>query len=203
MRNLLSQFSVYFLDSGFYPTLKSQGWTSVRRWFADHSPRYCPSTSSRPLLSASSIALPCFIDNCHWVAVTHRVIADQVIFLYADDMNNLMVEQTVKQTLSSSDTTFFPESAKWTRCNNYTYLPHSNECGPRTLLALSAQALHPHPRCNILLPLMHPNLAQISRTWLAANLLNSSINFTLEYVNSCHPITFLQTNTTATSSRPI
>jgi hypothetical protein len=29
------------------------------------------------------------------VAVTHGVIADQVIFLYTDDMNNLTVEQTV------------------------------------------------------------------------------------------------------------
>ncbi len=85
------------------------------------------------------------------------------------------MEQTVQQVLSSSHPDFFPRSAIWITCNNYTYNPHSNECGARTLLALSIQAIHPNPHENILLPYMHQNIANIGCTWIATSLLNSYI----------------------------
>jgi hypothetical protein len=52
-------------------------------------------------------------------------------------------------------------------CFGYTYFPHSNEYGPHTLLALHIMALHPSPHPHMLLPMMHPNLAQIGRAWIA------------------------------------
>jgi hypothetical protein len=55
------------------------------------------------------------------------------------------------------------------------YLPHSNECGIRALLALTIQALHPEPAENILLPIMHQNLSQIGRAWIALSLINQDI----------------------------
>lgn len=71
---------------------------------------------------------------------------------------------------------FYPPSAQWIKCFNYTYRPHSNECGPRTLLAGTMMALHPEPSSNILLPLMHQNLAQISRTWIGFQLIREAFD---------------------------
>jgi hypothetical protein len=56
------------------------------------------------------------------------------------------------------------------QCRSITYQPHSNECGPRTLFALTALALHPDSTPNLLLSFMHPNFAQILRTWVAATI---------------------------------
>lgn len=56
-----------------------------------------------------------------------------------------------------------------------TYRPHSNKCGPRTLLALTAMASHPFPHCNMLLPYMNDNLAQQAQLWMAILLLTGSI----------------------------
>jgi hypothetical protein len=110
------------------------------------------------------------------VAVTRREIQGQVIFLYANDMNSASTERTVRNILATSNPDFFPASAKWVTCQNYTYLPHSNECGIRTLLALTLQAMHPNLSENILLPIMHHNLAQIGRAWITLSLLNSDIS---------------------------
>jgi hypothetical protein len=57
-------------------------------------------------------------------------------------------------------------------CINYTYRPHSNECGPRTLLALTIMMLHPDPTSSILLPFLHHNIANIARTWVASTLVS-------------------------------
>jgi hypothetical protein len=52
-------------------------------------------------------------------------------------MNSDSTESSVKNTLSASGPEFFPTNAKWINCHNYMFLPHSNECGIWTLLALS------------------------------------------------------------------
>jgi len=67
---------------------------------------------------------------------------------------------------------FYQSNAIWHNFPSYTYLPHSNECGPHTLMALSVFALHPDPSQNMLLPYMNSNLAQISRWWVARSLIN-------------------------------
>jgi len=112
-------------------------------------------------LGDPAITIPCHINGNHWVMVTRREILGQVIFLYANDLNNTTTENRVKNTLSSANQIFYPPTAIWMKCYNYTFSPHSNECGIRSLLAASIQAVHPAPHENILLPYMHYNLAQI------------------------------------------
>jgi len=51
------------------------------------------------------------------------------------------------------------------------------------LLAATILALHPDPSSNVLLPLMHKNLAQISRTWIAGQLIKE--HFDTEAVQNC------------------
>jgi hypothetical protein len=99
-------------------------------------------------------------------------------------MNNSRTERDIKLLLSTQNTSeaFYPPSTKWIVCRNYTYIPHSNECGPRSLVAATILALHPNPSNYSLLPSMHSNLAQISRTWVAVSLLNNAI---------CHPAVIL------------
>jgi hypothetical protein len=62
--------------------------------------------------------------------------------------------------------------------NDYTefYTASSCECGPRALLALTMMALHPNADSIILFPLMHPNLAQISRTWVAKTIITKHLD---------------------------
>ncbi len=96
----------------------------------------------------------------------------QVIFFYADDLNCPSSELLIKGLLSNTSEEFYPPSALWINCTNYTYRPHSNECGPRTLLALTIMLLHPDPTSSILLPFMHHNIANIARTWVASTLVS-------------------------------
>jgi hypothetical protein len=87
-------------------------------------------------------------------------------------MNNTATENTIRNLIQNkTDTTFCPPDSTWMHCRTTTYHPHSNECGPRTLLALHVLALHPTPYPNMLLPLMHDNIAQIARTWIASSIL--------------------------------
>lgn len=109
------------------------------------------------------------------MAVTRKEVVRHVQFLYADNLNCPSTEQMVRHTLSPSNPHIFPPSTEWITCRNYTFLPHSNECGIRALLAITIQALHPSPHKDMLLPLMHSNLANIGRTWIASTLFNSHI----------------------------
>jgi hypothetical protein len=63
---------------------------------------------------------------------------------------------------------FYPHDAIWLTCRSIMYQPHSNECGPRTLFALTMMALHPQLTRDLLLSFMDSNLAQILRTWVAS-----------------------------------
>jgi hypothetical protein len=90
-------------------------------------------------------------------------------------MNQKNLEDNIKQILyNQTHQIFCPEDALWIHCNSTFYINHSNECGPRTLLALHIMAFHPNPHANMLLPIMDSNIAQISRTWIAASLLSGS-----------------------------
>jgi hypothetical protein len=144
----------------------------------ERTPRYHQRAPSRPLLVGEPvISIPCFINGCHWTALTHRKVDDQVVFLYSDDLGDPHTEAMEKHHLSLCDERFYPPppSAHWIYCKTPSFHLHSNECGIRTLLALMVQGLHPTPSPNILLPFLHPNLALIRRTWIAALLLGSNI----------------------------
>jgi hypothetical protein len=108
-------------------------------------------------------------------------------------MNSSSLEQSIKRVLSSSNRLFYPSSAIWLSCNNYTYSPHSNECGIRTLLALMVQAIHPSPHVGMLLPYMHGNLAQVGRAWVAICILRSHIppEPLHDIISDPTPVTFL------------
>jgi len=182
--------NITFLDPGFFPALRDQGCSAVKSWFALQNRRRSPRSDSRPHLTGESvIAIPCFVHDCHWVAVTRREVAGRILFLYADDLNSPTTEASVRQMFSMCGKDFFPDSAVWVTCKNYTYSPHSNECGARTLPALKIQALHPNPHSTILIPSMHQYIAQISRTWVAMTLTQNQFLYTLlDKVMSHSPI---------------
>lgn len=93
-------------------------------------------------------------------------------------MNSSQTEDFLKSNLSPKHTSrnFYPDDTIWVHCLSHTYHPHSNECGPRSLLALSIMALHPIPSKNILLPYMHHNIAQICQWWVAKTIIASSFD---------------------------
>jgi hypothetical protein len=165
---LTTQYNFSFLPTNTIPQMRSAGWTRVQRCFAQFRNRQCSNT--RPALHGEPvIIIPCFVHGCHWVVVVHREINGEVIFLFADDLNSIQTENEVKQLLSATNTSqdFYPPRSRWISCWNYTYMPQSNECGPRSMVAATIMALHPNPMPSILLPYMHSNLAQIARTWVA------------------------------------
>jgi hypothetical protein len=131
----------------------------------------------KPLVSSPIIVIPIHLNQSHWVILTQRVIGDSTYFLYADDLNSTNNEDTVRNLYSTiSSSQFYPHSAIWVHCSSYTYHPHSNECGPRLLLAATIMSLHPNPSRDIILPYMHPNISQISRWWVAYSILSRSID---------------------------
>jgi hypothetical protein len=81
-------------------------------------------------------------------------------------------------------------------CSNLTFCPHSNECGPRCLLALAVMMLHPTPHPQMLMPYMHPNLTQEARCWVASSILQGIVNLPI-----CTPIPSRTSHTT--TSRPM
>jgi hypothetical protein len=152
-----------YLDPSFFPKLEESSWSSVKNRFSNYSIH--GSTIQRPdLIKDLGIAIPVHIDGNHWIAVTRRNFNGRIIFFYADDLNNQRYEQRVNQILSTENTSPLvrPENSQWINCSNFTYCPHSNECGPRTLLALYIMLSHPSPNQTMLLPYMSPNLAQIA-----------------------------------------
>jgi hypothetical protein len=169
---LCAGHNLTYLSTFFITILRrDKTWEPLRNWFAtDDSAEdyYLPTMNSkRPIL------IPCHVNGAHWVALVRRVINQRVYFLYADDLNHPSTEQHLKDLLlAHAAPEFYPENTIWLHCKSVTFRPHSNECGPRTLFALTTMALHPNPSPNILLPYMSPNLAQILRTWIGSVLLS-------------------------------
>jgi hypothetical protein len=166
---LCTTHQMHYLSTFFCTIIKrDKTWNDLQEWFTTGD----PPSPSKPSLQSDKILIPCHVQGIHWVGVVRRIIKNQVWFLYADDLNQQAVEADLKYNLSTyADPAFYPRDAIWLNCKNITFRPHSNECGPRTLLALAVMSLHPDPDEHILLPLMHGNLAQITRTWIAESLL--------------------------------
>jgi hypothetical protein len=156
-------------------------------------PRYRSRTVNRPRISGEPcILLPTFINNCHWIALARREIDQQVYFLYCDDMNNKNTENDLKNFIQHRTCLeFYPTSTIWINIKSICYFPHSNECGPRSLLALHMMALHPNPNNDMLTPIMHSNLVQITRTWIAASLISGKLidRPLIQYSNNFDPKT--------------
>jgi ribonuclease HI len=170
-----SSCDLTFLSEKFFTLLKRNGWQQVRRYFAQNLTSKGRSTTKPCITGEQAIAIPCFIHGCHWIAVVRREIQGRVFFLFSDDMNNSETEKEIKQVLSTTtDENFYPTTATWIHCKAPTYIPHSNECGPRSLLAISIMMLHPNPHHLMLMAYMNPNIAQISRIWVAATLISGT-----------------------------
>jgi hypothetical protein len=105
------------------------------------------------------------------VALVCREVNNQTLFLYSDDMQNSETERPVCNLIFNTNASFCPPHTKWINSSSVTYHPHSNECGLRTLLALSIMMTHPAPDATIILPYMHKNLSNIARSWVANSLL--------------------------------
>jgi len=68
----------------------------------------------------------------------------RVIFLYSDDLIQPVIEHQIWNSLHYMDVHFYPPHSEWIHCHCTIYSPHYNECGPRTLLALTIMALECH-----------------------------------------------------------
>jgi hypothetical protein len=164
-----------YMDPSFSVTLIQRGWQHTKNHFACRRQR---TLDRLDMVLDFIIAIPIFINDCHWVAVCHRKINNRVTFFHADDMCNPITERKVKHLLSTelTDDTFHPLNGEWITCFNIYYRPHSNECGPRTLLALTVMMLHPQPHKDMLLQYMHQNLAQGARCWVASSILTRIVS---------------------------
>jgi hypothetical protein len=112
--------------------------------------------------------IPIHMHVSHWVALVCCVVSGKVPFLHADDLNITNIEKEIKQTIQNlADSTFYPSSATWIKCKSLTYFLHSNECGPRTMLALYIMSIHTEIHEKRLLLYMYCNLAQFARVWAA------------------------------------
>jgi hypothetical protein len=169
--------NIPFLCSQFLPLLRRNGWNKVIKYFAP-SKTHLRRTLYKPgIIGESAMAIPCFIHGCHWVAAVRREIQGRVIFFYSDDLNDNFTELIVKNLLQNTNKDFYPDNAEWINCGSITYLPHFNECGPRTAFALTVLMIHPSPHKDMLMEFMHPNLSQILHTWMASAILSGEVYF--------------------------
>jgi len=165
---------IHYLSTFFVTILcRDKSWTALSSWFTNTGQ---PTPSSPELNSSKPIFIPCHVNGAHWIGVVRRIVNDKVYFFYADDLNHPPTESAIRHLFDSyANNVFYPRNAKWIRCKSITYRPHSNECGPRTLLALTIMGLHPQPDKHILLPYMNGNLAKIARTWVATSLMTDQV----------------------------
>jgi hypothetical protein len=147
------------MDTNIYPDLISHGWTfAYQKYFLDsNSSQHAKNTKHKPTISSPIIVIPLHIEGSHWVSLTRRIISNKTFFFYSDDLNNPTTATNVKNQFVTSVTSslFNPPDSKWIFCPSFTYLPHSNECGPRSLLAAMIYATHPHPSLLFIIPVMH------------------------------------------------
>jgi hypothetical protein len=95
MEKLTKHSNISYITTAFLYTLRAQGWARLETYFALHRNR--PRTNSRPYITGeSAVILPCFVDNCHWVAVVCREVHGSTIFLYAVDLNSPTTETDIK-----------------------------------------------------------------------------------------------------------
>jgi hypothetical protein len=198
---LCTNHDIYFLDTNFYPDLCNHGWHYALHKYMLHSNSRRTSTRSKckpKPYGDHTILIPIHVHGNHWVALARKQVKDSIKFYYADDLNLIQTQQLIHNHFANicHNTEFYPLNAEWIHINTPTYHPHSNECGPRTLLALTIMGLHNNPHKNMMSPLMHSNIAQITRTWIAKILVTHFFNTTpfLPTLTSPPCITFTHNN---------
>jgi len=171
---LAAQTGVKYLNIFFLHIMdRHRAWRNLQSCFTQSASSCRP---DHPMLSEPTILIPCHVNGNHWVALVRRILHGRIYFLYSDDMNHLPTEYKLKQLIeTTASKEFYPTNAIWINCKSTTFRPHSNECGPRTLLALTVLGLHPAPDTLSLLPFMAGNLAQILQTWAASSILSGKI----------------------------
>jgi hypothetical protein len=186
---MCTTYQISYLSTKFVNHIAEFGWNRVSKYFASNKRAHRRSIN-RPYKHGEPVVLiPTFIHGNHWIGLVRREINKKIVFLYADDMNNNTTENQIKQLIfHHTDSEFCPLNAEWIHCKGNHYHPHSNECGPRTIVALYILALHPSPHENMLLPVMHPNLAQIARTWVATQIING-----MPKINGIEPFLSIET----------
>jgi len=172
LENACPIFQGSYLEPAFFPILQHNGWPGVINWFVNQH----QTSSNRPYNHHPNLSIPVHIGGNHWVAVCRRTVSSVTSFYYADDLNDDSIEKTIKDLLFVNAHQYFcPPGSRCVPCENTTYRSHSNECGPRTLLALSVMMSHPQPHDKMLAPYMNPNLAQQARAWMGSCLLTGTL----------------------------
>jgi hypothetical protein len=165
-------FQLEIFRTSILPLLIMHGWDDISQWFATTQ-----STQSKPDLLQDNILIPLHINNNHWVALGRKIVQGVAHFYYADDMNNTGTKESVRTILSHwTNTQFYPSNSVWVNCRSQTFIPHSNECGPKSILAMAVMATHSNPHSSILQPYMHCDLAQFSHFWTNSLLLTGQVS---------------------------
>jgi hypothetical protein len=88
-----SFFDYTFLTEKFTELLHRNGWPNIlARYFVYNASQR--RSINKPYLSGEpALAIPCFVNGNHWVAVVRREIKEKVYFLYSDDLNNPTTER--------------------------------------------------------------------------------------------------------------
>jgi hypothetical protein len=172
LEEMCTAYEATYVDPSFIPTLKTQGWQGVANRFISAA----RTKIDQPHFNHPNIAIPVHINGDHWIALCRRIINGVVHFIYAYDLNIPRIEMTLKKLLhTGTSTEFYPPNSRWISCHTPIFRPHSNECGPRTMLALAVMISHPAPHPTILHPYMSSNLAQHSRHWMCIVLIMGSV----------------------------
>jgi hypothetical protein len=142
------------------------GWDYAHRKFFYHDQSRNPHNGSKSKPKQHgipTILIPVHVQGSHLIAVARHETNDTTKIFYSDDLNNFETEEYVKGMFIQKcmESAFYPSNTEWINIKSTTFTPHSNECGPYTLLALTIMGLHPYPHPFMLTPIMHPNLAQI------------------------------------------
>ncbi len=184
---------IFTLDTTFHRVFRLPGWdTALRQFFLhQHSSWWAKSTQFKPTIDAHSILIPIHIQGYHWIALARRVINNHTFFLYSDDLNSSHTFETIKKSYNSTSTSteFHPDNSTWINCKSYTYHPHSNECGPRAILALTIRLFTQIHRQT---SYYHCNITQITWWWTAKSIISKLVSISpLEYFShhralSCH-----------------
>ena len=173
---------IFYMDTTFLQVLLTEEWSYVaRRFHGERRRSNDPHHIGRPRMEGeNAIIIPIHYQENHWINVTRREqTPGEVTFFYADNLNCPHTAQYIESTFCSRirDHRFMPTSAKWIICKQMHYDQHFMERGPRMLLAGTILAYHPEPTENSLLPLMHPNLSNIARTWVASTIVSQSFQY--------------------------
>jgi hypothetical protein len=182
-----TQTEILSLDTNFHRILSSQGWPCANHTFFLHK----NSSNYSKKRIKSNFNHSYYYDSypCSWASLDCPCPSQNQwtrLFFIFRQLEFFAYFRCYSVGLQPSK--HLPTNSTWINCHGYTYHPHSNECGPCTLLALVIMSLHPNPSSNILLPFMHPNLAKICRWWAASTTSHATIGLRMDSADDIYII---------------